>query len=383
MKRTESLREPWLSLLNVFREADQLSEDHLTHKIETLSLEKKLQECLIQAVRGDNRPLNQWLFSKAFERDELLAWIAPVIIEGGKRHAWMIGKQSELMPEVERRFIVARKKAATDSLLLQRDIPPPLLFIRPLAVSKFDGRTSSTTNEFAIFQTGYRKAPVEIDDFHQRMVMNCDYLTAYRQKTLERARQVIRNHEVVHRTEALLPLFSLIHSEGHNQGHFLGPWPYHEGKECVLGEALEEYRACLAAIRLAKHLGLSEEHLNDFAVSVFIVRFLGYGFDAFCLQQQKKETAREISVGLMFFETLVAHNAVHVSRGKITIPSAGYLHDCLVDTLKEIHDAERTARKGGIESLRALATHWYTVAFPDRNYSTAALEVYRTMVDQR
>ncbi len=382
MSRGEFLHEPWRSLLSIFQAADHSSPDVLARKIERLAIEQHLKEALVQAVLGDNRPLNQWLFSQTSGRDTPIAWITPVATDEGKKHAWMIGECSELMSEVENRFIAAQKHAATDNLLLQRDIPRPLLFMRPLIVSEFDGRSSPGANEFTIFQTHETVSGAEPEDFRQCMAVNCDYLTASRRTALTRARKIITNQEILDRIDASLPLFSLIHSEGHNQGHFLGPWPYHQNKHCILAESLEEFRACLGAIRLAEHLGLSETETNDFALSVFILRFFGSGFEAFCLRQQQRDTAREISVGLMFFETLLICNAIHISGNRIVVPSVTYFRHCLVDTLKEIHDAEKSARKGGIESLRALATHWYTIAFPKQTYSPQTLMIYHEIARQ-
>lgn len=383
MRPHQLSQEPWSSLLNIFTEAGQMPKTSLMQSITALPLEKNLQHGLLEAIQGDNRPLNIWLFDSKHQDKELLAWVAPVIIEGETRYAWMIGERSMLTPDVEQRLSIANKRAALDPLLMQRDIPPPLLFIRPLAVSKFRDVRSTTNDEFAIFQTKYRAATEEINDFHKRMALNCDYLFEYRRTALNRARRLITENRELSVINQSLPLYALLHSEGHNQGHFLGPWPYHENKECLLAEALEEFRSCLAAIRLVEHSGMSEREVNEFAFLVFAVRFFGYGFDAFCLQKQRRETIRELSVGYMFLQSLVAHKIIRVaSDGRVIIPSLLKLRHCLVDTLKEIHDAEKSARKGGIESLRALATHWYEIAFPNQSHPKEALVIYENMMTQ-
>lgn len=378
---------PWNDLLSLIKRADTLEPSRLVHELGSLQLDDTLVLALIEAVKGDNHLINDWLFSRPADYSGPIAWLAPVTLEGSTRFAWMIGHQSTLTPDLRQRFAAAASAATEDPLLQQCLVPSPLLFVHPVEVSVFGGRDQrkdTNQDEFAIFQTNYRADKPELSDFEQRMVVNADYLVNYRQRVLARARLLSGFKEVLDSVSENISLLALIHTEGHNRGHFLGPWPLEDEKKVTLYQALEEYRACVAGIRLAEHLGLNSQQLDVLAISVLVVRFLGYGFDAYCSPNLQRRTAREITIGLMFFETLLASGAIELVtldpvRLKID-PVA--IRQTLIGTLRQIHEVEAQAVSDGkcVEPLRELARQWYRKAFPHANYSPAAQSIHNTLL---
>ncbi len=382
---TLPLPKPWERLRSLLRMANHLSQEELKERIRALSLAPQIRSALSMAVDGENRDMNSWLFSHSSQDQSPLVWLAPVIGKGGAtRYAWMIGFQSPLAPDVSASFERASKGAQSDPLLLQRICPPPLLFVDPLEVSQTSLRADGVVDydEFAIFQTNYKAKRSEVPDSEQHMVLNANYVTEYRRKVLRRAFSVMEFQDMS-ALDQEISFLSLIHTEGHNRGHFLGPWPLDSDKNIVLYEALEEFRACIVAIRLAEHMGLMEKTLDLLATSVFLTRFLGYGFDAYCLSEQRRRTVREITVGLMFFETLRRSGAIEFNEGENLPPQIypNLIRKTLLHSLKEIHEAEKEANRN-TDHLRKLARHWYGVAFPNRNYSREAIAVYQLLSER-
>lgn len=380
---TRKIPENWVPLLLLLRSADTLTPEAFIKELGKINLEGEIVSTLISAIGGDNRPINNWLFTHRHEANTPLVWLAPTAYENRTHYAWMIGYRSQLAEDVEQRFAKASKMTVTDPLLLETSVPSPLLFVDPVEVSQ--KATANPTNEvdydeFAIFQTNYKGTKTEVSDLEQRMVMNTKYLISYREKTLRRAKLLLDSDETLDSISTNIELLALLHTEGHNRGHFLGPWPLDKQKKIVLYEALEEFRACLVAIKLGEHLGLTRQEQDALAVSAFFTRFLGYGYDAYCLPEQRRRTTREITVGLMFFQTLIRKEAISFNQKTRKFLKLGptSIRQALLEALDEIHRKEFLGKRN-VASLRDSARHWYGVAFPNRNYSEEAVAVYTTL----
>lgn len=335
-------------------------------------------------MNGDNRPLNTWLFSEGFNRGQCLAWIAPVKDENSYKYAWMIGWPNDTALDVQDWFRNSRGLTKFNPLLLQEFVTPELLFVDTYKVSKISFDEFAYEDEFAIFQLGYKNAPVEVGDANQRMVINTNFAVEKRLSALCRLdfiSETSRNRDIISCIKDNLELFSVLHSEGHNQGHFVGAWPLLDKvkSKAVIYEAVEEFKACLASVVFVEHMPISEQKKTAFAVCVFMSRFLGYGYSAYKLTSHRRETVREITVGLMFFEWLIHDKVICVGKsGKIDFDAAD-LKTSLVDAYEKIFNQENNVKERSYEELNLIARYWYGLAFPRQDYSYCAKKVYNTL----
>ncbi len=376
------LHHSFADLLDVFRQSGGKHPSELRAELTRCNIPRELKMVIREAIQGDNRPLNVWLFSDQHAEDQTLAWIAP-IKANRPEYVWMIGHQNTLSLTVHYWFQSIRPYTQSDSLLRQRLVTPRLLFVDTYEVSRNTFRSTGNADEFAIFQVGYRNAPVEVSDLEQRMVINATYAAHKRKEALDRLAILQQENGSTLATDLLsyLNLFAVLHNEGHNQGHFVGAWPFEDiiKKNCLLYESIEEFKACLASIVFATHLPLSSRERELFAVSVFVTRFLGFGFDAFCRPQQRRETAREITVGLLFFEWLRHENAIHVvGNGSIAFKPSEIYHSLLRAYTVIFEEESRVVTKSP-EALKSIARKWYALAFPDGDYTHTAKTVYNRL----
>ncbi len=365
-------------LIPIFKKANGKSGPEIASKIAEVEIPLDLKNGLIKAVAGDNRSLNEWLFTVAMEQDQPLVWIAPIKAEV-PTYVWMVGLQPQIAWQVRQWFASVSEITKNDPLLKQRAVTPPLLFVKPIALSQ-SVIGNNTPDEFAIFQTGYIDSPAEVVDLEQRMVINSELATLKRKEAMRHMRAVCSpaDSEIIDVLEDNLELFAILHSEGHNQGHFVGKWPFEDyiKKTCILYEAIEEFKACLAAVLLTGHLPLSAKVKEAFALSVFATRFFGYGYEAYCLKNQKRETVREITVGLLFFEWLILKEVISISNGNLTIQTQDMIKE-LKNAYLKIDAAEAEAKTA--DNLREIAEDWYKIAFPLGDYSQNAKLVYTAL----
>jgi hypothetical protein len=371
-------------LLEVFDLVQGQNPVSLSKNIDLCDIPLNLKSALIEAVNGDNRLLNAWLFSEGFHQDQCIAWIAPVKADDIYKYTWMMGWSNDIALNAQCWFRDRRDITKFDPLLLQEYITPELLFVDTHKVSKTSFDEFAYEDEFAIFQLGYKDAPVEVGDFDQRMVINTSFAVRKRLSALQNLNFICstdRNTDIILCIKANLELFSVLHSEGHNQGHFVGAWPLLDKvkKKAVIYEAVEEFKACLASVIFVEHMPIIEQEKTAFAVCVFMSRFLGYGYDAYKLMNHRRETVREITVGLMFFEWLVHDNVIHVCEsGKIDF-SADKLRISLMRAYQQIFNQENNVKERSYEELNAIAIYWYRMAFPNQDYSRHAKMVYNAL----
>ena len=388
----DELETEWLELLNLFRLSDSLTEQGLIQRIKALALPDDLCHALISSIEGNNRIINEYLFDLPVTHQKPVAWIAPVIINGNKRYAWMLGQVSSEISEVRSRFDRASARVRDDSILVCKHEPKPLMFIEPLAVSDFSesaqpngSESDKTVDDFAVFQVGYKEVNGDIEDFDQRLVLNATLLEKNFNAAINRAAKVIYELREVDNSllEQQAKLLAMLHAEAHNRGHFAGSWPFDKYKTCLLHEAVEEFRACLNAIRWAEHLELTSEQADIFAFSVFAIRFFHYGYRAYVEPNKTHQSIRETSVALMFFETLYQAGVFCIDTNKQIFHrfELSQLRPALIAALEKLNQQEFEARNQGNEGLREVGRYWYQLAYPNSNLSPEAQSIYTHLRD--
>ncbi len=379
------LENPWQELLNLFNLSDSLTEKTLIKRIKDINLSNELSHALISSIEGNNRIINQYLFDLPVNYKQPVAWIAPVVINGDKRYAWMIGQVSSEIAEVRSKFDQASSKVGNDSILMCKKESKPLMFIEPYAVSNFDDsqvydnfESAKISDDFAIFQVGYKEG--DIDDFDQQIILNATLLEKNFKSAIANATQVINE---LQETDKLLleqkaKLFAMLHAEAHNRGHFAGAWPFDKNKNSLLYEAVEEFRACLNAIKWAEHLKLNDDEADLFTFGVFAVRFFHYGYRAYIDPVKNHQSIRETSVALMFFEILYQANVFNIDHGKNILKNFDLtkLRPALINVINQLNQQEFKEKNQGIEGLREIGRHWYKIAYPNSNISPEAQAIY-------
>jgi len=382
-----ALETQWQELLNLFRLSDNLTEQVLIRRIEALDLPDNLCHALICSIQGNNRIINEYLFDLPVTYEKPVAWIAPVIINRHKCYAWMIGRISSEVSEVRFKFDIASARVRDDSILMCRHEPKAVMFIEPIAVSHFSEsvvsqgvESTNTVNDFAVFQVGYKESNGDIEDFDQRLVLNATLLEQNFNTAIVRAAKVIYGLREVDKSllEQQAKLLALLHVEGHNRGHFAGCWPFDKSKSCLLHEAVEEFRACLNAIRWAEHLDLTTAQADIFAFSVFAIRFFHYGYRAYVDPIKTHQSIRETSVGLMFFQTLYQAGVFCIEPNKKILHrfELTQLRPALIAAAQKLNQQEFEARSQGTEGLREVGRYWYQLAYPNSNLSPEAQSIY-------
>jgi hypothetical protein len=358
-----------MAILDIFKDANDLTEDALVVRLEQEPIDETEKAALILAVRGDHRAMNDWMFSLPADYSREVHWIAPVLWEGTKKFAWMVGHQSPLTPKIRELFALSEKGCATDPLLEQKQIPEPLFFIRPTEVTKFDGwewRKDTDKNEFAIFQTGFNTDVDDWKDFDQRMALNVQYLVDFRLVALERMETILGPHPLIEEVRNNVEFYALLHTEGHNRGHFTGPWPLDPTKISLEAEILEEGKSCLAAIAIAEHMPLTNLQRDALALSIYATRFFGYGFNGYVEPKKRREETREIMVGMILEQAM---------RG---IPIE-LVRPTLLALLAEIVAGEHTVGRD-VKKLSAFGLDWTRRIFPNKTYPEAVREVYSSLI---
>ncbi|HEY9865671.1 MAG TPA: hypothetical protein V6D21_15970 [Candidatus Obscuribacterales bacterium] len=389
----DTLLEPqYQELQQLFQLSDYLTEDVLIQRLKKIRIVDDLRQALIASIEGNNRIINKYLFNLPVTYQEPVAWIAPVLINGNKRYAWMIGKIASEISEVRSRFDQASGSVCHDSILMCKHEPKPLIFIEPIAVSDFSEvaespsyKNTKNVNDFAIFQVGYKDTNGDVEDFDQRLVLNGTLLENNFKMAIARAKKVINQLGEVDcfLLEKQAKLLAMLHAEGHNRGHFAGSWSFDKSKSCLLHEAVEEFRACLNAIKWSEYLELTNEQADLFALGVFLQRFFHYGYQAYIADKKTHESIREISVALMFFETL--HQAgvfcIDIHKSNFNNFDLAQLKPALIATLYKLNQQEFEAKNQGIDGLREVGRYWYQLAYPNSNFSPEAQSIYNHLRD--
>lgn len=144
------MKVPYKQLITIFKNENGKDGWIVAQEINELEIPVTIKNALIKAVTGDNRDLNEWLFSEGMTEGQTLVWIAPIKAPS-PTYVWMLGSQPEVATKVQRWFRDAGESTRLDSLLQQVQVTPPLLFVKPIALSR-SILGNDTQDEFAFFK---------------------------------------------------------------------------------------------------------------------------------------------------------------------------------------------------------------------------------------
>lgn len=359
-------------LLDYFKQINSLTIDEAKIKLYEVEIDVSLKNALLQAIEGDSSAMNDWLFST---KENNLVWLAPVVVDGKKKFAWMIGTRSPYTKEMLEMLSEAHNNTKNDPLLIQKRVTKPLLFIRPQHVSEFAGweqRRNTDKDEFAIFQTGYNREIDRIDDFDQRLALNVEHLVEYRKKAFNRYSSITQEDLICN-----IELYALLHSETHNQGHFVGAWEFGREKDSVLYECIEEFKACASGIQiLANH---NSFNVTLFAKTVLATRFLGYAYDAFVSGNRRREEAREMTVGGLFFVVGYDCGAITWNGTEMSVDGKKYLKALRyeLEVIKKV-ESERS-----MEALANYSKTQYARLYPNKDYHPMMIEIFQKLQNSK
>jgi hypothetical protein len=383
-----ALETQWQELLDLFRLSDSLTEQVLIQRLEALDIPQKLRHALICSLQGNNTIIKEYLFDLPLTDRQPVAWIAPVIINTQKRYAWMIGRISSELSEARFKFDRASARVRDDSILMCSHEPKSAIFIDEIAISKFSKSLVSQDTEsikdidvFAIFQVENKDNKEDIEPFDKQIFINTSVIEQNFKNASVRAAKVIQGLREVDYLllEQQAKLSMIVHIEAHNRGHFAGAWPLDKSKSCILlHKAVEEFRACLNAIKWLEHLDLTTDQADILAFSVFAIRFFHYGFVGYVDPIKTHRTALQISVGLMFFQTLYQAGVFCIEPNQKILHQFELtkLRPALVAAAQKLNQQEFEARSQGPEGLREVARYWYQLAYPNSNISPEAQSIY-------
>lgn len=384
----ETLTGPWAALHALFLQADRLPATVLQELVAQLNLPQPLRRSIDGAIRNKTEEMVSLLFTVSPTQQDPVVLFVPINIQGQRRYAWMIGRLHTGLADIRRRFDAAHEAARLDPLLINRSDPPPVLFVNVQAVSTIKNadsgaETPAALEDFSIFRASGSSGMMG-EDVDRQLLQNATLIH----------RNVLRAHHVAHLVfgssldgvreclERDAELFGMLHVEAHNRGHFAGPWPFRQGKSGPMHDPIEEFRACLCAVRWGEHLGLSAEQQDAFAVNIFLTRFLYYGIQAYGYTTRTRQSIRETSVGLMFFEVLRHAGAIQ-ERGGFCSLDAAAVRPALYEALTRLHAQEGAAKERGPDALREVARYWYRIAYPMKQLSQPAQRIYNASVERR
>lgn len=378
----KTLTGPWADLHALFLQADRLPATVLQERIAQLDLPLPLCRALDGAICNKTEEMVSLLFTAPPAQQDPVVLFVPINVLGERRYAWMIGTRHSRLLDIRRRFDAAREAACLDTLLVNRADPPPVLFVDVQAVStiknaKSGADTPAALEDFSIFRASNSSGMVG-EDVDRQLLQNATLIH----------RNVLRAHRAARRVfgdsldgisaclERDAELFGLLHVEAHNRGHFAGPWPFRQGKSGPMHDPIEEFRACLCAVRWGEYLDLSLEQRDAFAANIFLTRFLYYGVQAYGYATRTRQSIRETSVGLMFFEVLRQAGAIQERSDSTYSLDVAAVRPVLYEALKLLHAQEGAAKERGPDGLREVARHWYRIAYPMKQLSQPAQRIY-------
>ncbi len=364
----------WKELTELFQQVDSIHPDSFLASLAGLDLDEECVKAVGKALLGKLTDLNNWLFSLPADYSGPLLWIAPGLGSNGG-YGWFIGKQPPSLPTARAWLVQADAEATSDSLLAPVLPTPPIIFFYRVAASEQLRLQGDDSDEFGLFQDS--EADGEFQDVNKRLILNMSTLITDRKIAIQRAKAFFPQTNFAF-VEENLELLALFHSEGHNRGHFLGPWPYVEGKADLAYEPLEEVRSCLAAIRLAEHAGLPTEFINALGVSVFVLRVFGTGYDAYHGDPSLAENYREATAGVLVWQYLRLKGVLQSDNNKPIrfCFDSNDLCKALLCFLREIHEDEANALSDGVEQLSRVARKWLAIAYPEAQYPLDIAQIY-------
>ncbi len=364
----------WVAALTLLENGKK--EEFLISATSLLDLEIESDLELYKALKSgltDSNSLNKWMFGLPPTYSNLVIWIAPVVYNDSVKYVWMVGHFDSQMIQIRQLIENAYSKFANDDLLKCPKLTPFLLYVSTIATSKWQEAYSGSeeTNDFAIFQVYYGGEEIK-KDVDQLLVMNSTFLTKSILDIRPRLEQVCDDITLEYIESKVFPkldFLTKLHTELHNIGHFCGDWLLDETKKCEDYEAIEEYRACLAAVGLSFYLDLDQETRKAFAVLVTITRIFKYGLDAFLNPDKTRQVIREITSAVFFMEDMILNNVIQISQQngsvKFSLNTDSVLESINL-SLTKICVFESQNKTSGLAALSKYARDEYARIYPNQ-----------------
>lgn len=364
-------------LSSFFSQVESLDENQIISHIESLPVEGAHKEALVRSVEGDRSEVDKIIRSN----QDFKIWMVnvPPELNSNQKYAWMYGV-SDTVGEAVKRNAEDLHSTIFDNPLLTPppgftiEATPPIVWINPIKSSNMPRpKDDEGMDEFYIFQIPKSNEEAEIDDFHQELVLNGEVIDRNARVGLNRLKALFdMDKEVLSELEDNIEYYSRLHLEGHNQGHFVGPWPLDQTKkDHPVYDFIEELRACLCAVEMQRSTNGRPEAAEALAVQLLTSRMLVHGLNAYNLEEKTRtrQEVREIVVPTILFEHLLKDNAIVIDNSKMQL-NTKVMVQSMYSLLKEIHDVERIAYVNSDSNL----LHEFTVnklkeSFPEGNYS--------------
>ncbi len=296
------------------------------------------------------------------------------------RFAWMVGETDELGSQIQEEARELHNAAMRSDTLKPRDgypqlATPPIIWVKPHHSSAMPRpQVEDGADEFYIFQTP--KAPNEevIDDYEQELVINGELVDRLAKIGVERLVSIFEiENDSIDELSAHSDYYARLHLEGHNQGHFIGPWPLDRiKKDHESYDFIEELRACLVAVAMFDARDDTTPKMTQaLALQVLATRLLVHGKTAYDLDSasRSRQQVREIIVPTILVERAIRDEAIMQTPHGFRIYSDRLVASMLT-FLGEIHENETRARDlMSNKRLHEFTTTILKQSFPSGDYS--------------
>ena len=350
-------------ILRIFRRANAVSEQELIQLIREAELNRDQVNAMLASINGRPDELNTRLFELRETPNKPFAWIAPVQKNGRKQFAWVIGRISTENRMIDELFESHVDTMHEDSVLRLDTRTPPVLFVdreECAVLESPEDEITTTGNEFNIFQVGENRS-----DQQEQMILSTTALQMAAQRAIQR---------IGLESDESDSKLAIVHAEGHNRGHFSGPWPFDDEKNIEIYEAVEEMRACLAAIYMTRFFNMNQKMRERIAILVFAIRFAFHAANVWKYEERNKASIREITVSLMMYSIAKRHEAI-THRGNRLEISPTTLLGAFEETFREVRKEEETAREDQ-DNLARIGERWLNLAYPNAQIPQFAEEFW-------
>lgn len=361
-----------------FEGVENLPEDQIIAGFNQLPLPPQHIDALTQSAMGNRSEIDKLLRSD----EAVKVWFVPIDESLGSpnRYAWVVAESDELGLHMKDVAACLHNTALNSDLLRPGgDFPdratPPIIWIKPFKSSELPRPLAEDgSDEFYIFQTPKAENEELIDDFDQELVINGELVDRLAAIGIERLKQLfVIEGDALGELEKHSSYYARVHLEGHNQGHFVGPWPLdRKKKDHESYDFIEELRACLTAVAMLDgQTEISSVATEALALQILTTRLLVHGKTAYDLgsEQRTRQQVRELIVPAILFERARRDGAILPGPDKYLLrPSL--LVQSMLNFLAEIHATESLAFKTRSSKL----LHEFTIerlkdTFPMGNYS--------------
>lgn len=381
----------FLQVETLLSRVEVLDEKEILNQVDSLNLSPLHKIALQESVLGERTLIDQHLRSD----DPFKVWLVhvPEELNYKNKYCWVVGSLDPVGQQVSKLAEYLHSSAIKDNKIGRGGNDygdrqtPPLIWLRPKISSEVPQPLGSEGNdEFFIYQTPKSNNENLINDFDQQLVINAERVEKLAQIGIERAMRLFNaqsnSMEILRKNVNFL---SKLHLEGHNQGHFLGPWPLdRQKKDHESYDFIEELRACLMSVYAYDRTGASNEEVEALAMQVLFSRLLVHGNTAFNVENGKRnrQSVREVIVPAVLFGYLMNEEAFAIEKGSYTI-YPDKIVTSMFKFLEEIGHVESNAystRSNKI--LHNFVIDKLKMTFPDGNYHPDFINIQHSVSNE-